>query len=96
MVTRIGTFRRKTRKKMTKKSSMKGEFSLRSYLQEFDAGDRVALRLEPSIHKGMFFPRFHGKIGSIICKNGSCYEVAIKDINKNKTVIVHPVHLKKV
>ncbi|MBL7051182.1 50S ribosomal protein L21e [Candidatus Woesearchaeota archaeon] len=95
MVTRIGRFRRKTRKKMTKKPSVRGKFSITKYLQEFKLGDRVVLKLDSAVQKGMYFPRFHGNSGLIKAKKGRCYEVAIKDIKKEKTVIVHPVHLKK-
>ena len=95
MVTRIGTARRKTRQKMTKSPQKRGKFSLRKYLQEFKIGDKVILKLESAIQKGMYFPRFHGKEGTVTAKQGRCYQIAIKDIKKEKTVIVHPVHLKK-
>ena len=96
MVTRIGSARRKTRQKMTKTPQKRGKFSLRKYLQEFKLGDKVILKLEPAVQKGMYFPRFHGRQGTISAKKGKCYEVGIKDIKKEKTVIVHPIHLKKI
>ena len=95
MVTRIGTARRKTRQKMSKKPRKRGKFSLRKYLQEFKMGDKVILKLEPAVQKGMYFPRFHGLQGTIEAKKGKCYEVGIKDIKKEKIVIVHPIHLKR-
>ena len=96
MTTRIGTARRKTRQKMTKSPRKKGKFSLRKYLQEFKVGDEVILKLEPAVQKGMYFPRFHGKQGTIAAKKGNCYEVNVKDFKKEKILIVHPVHLKSV
>ena len=42
-------------------------------------GDEVILKLEPAVQKGMYFPRFHGKQGTIAAKKGNCYEVNIKD-----------------
>ena len=96
MATRIGTARRKTRQKMTKNPQKRGKFSLRKYLQEFKIGDKVILKLEPAIQKGMYFPRFHGKEGNIMSKRGKCYQVGIKDLKKEKIVIVHPVHLRRV
>ncbi|RME31183.1 50S ribosomal protein L21e [Candidatus Woesearchaeota archaeon] len=96
MVTRIGGTRRKTRGIFTKPKQLRGKVSLRRYLQEFKPGDKVALKAEPSIQKGIYFRRFHGKIGVVKRKNGSCYDVEIKDLGKTKTVIVHPVHLKAV
>lgn len=73
----------------------KGKISIRQFLQAFLPGDRVHLTLEPAIHKGMFHPRFSGKNGIIKKKTGSCYEVVIKDINKEKVLVAHPVHLRK-
>jgi len=96
MVSRIGGFRRKTRKKLRKSPAQKGKISLRAYLQEFKEGDRVVLKAEPAVQKGMYFPRFHGKAGIIQAKKGKCYRVLIKDINKEKVMDVHPVHLKKI
>ena len=95
MTRRIGTARRKTRQKMTKSSRKKGKFSLRKYLQEFNVGNNVILKLEPAVQKGMYFPRFHGKTGEVISKEGNCYHISFKDGNKRKTAVVHPVHLKK-
>lgn len=95
MATRIGGGRRKTRQKFKKHYKLAGKISLRNYLQEFSEGDKVALRTEPAVQNGMYHRRFHGKIGTIERKNGSCYYVRIKDGDKAKHLIVHPVHLKK-
>ena len=46
--------------------------------------------------KGMYFPRYHGMVGEVKGKKGNCYNIAIKDHNKDKLLIVHPVHLKKI
>ena len=96
MVKRIGTSRRKTRHLFKKNYRSRGKLSVVKYLQEFSIGDRIALTLEPSVHEGMYFRRFHGRIGTVIGKRGSCYEVEIRDGGKKKIVITHPVHLKKV
>jgi len=92
---RVGGFRRKTRRKLSKKVRQKGKFSLRRFFQRLSEGDRVYLVAEPSVQKGMYFPRFHGKSGIIDGKQGSNYFVKIKDGSKEKRVLVHPVHLKK-
>ncbi len=93
---RVGGFRRKTRRKLSKNVRQKGKFSLTRFFQRLVEGDRVYLVAEPSIQKGMYFPRFHGKAGIIDGKQGSNYYVKIKDGNKSKRLLVHPVHLKKV
>ena len=95
MVDRVGGFRRNTRYKLRKNVRAKGKISLRNFLQSFNAGDRVVLVAEPAYQKGMYFPRFYGKVGTVKKRVGSCYEVTIKDFTKEKIVVVHPVHLAK-
>ena len=96
MVQRIGGQRRKTRDKLSKPVRRRGKISLTTYFQELQEGDRVCLVAEPAIQRGMYYPRFHGKIGHVLGKKGRCYQVSIVDGNLQKTLIVHPVHLKKV
>ena len=95
MVQRIGGLRRKTRYKFKKERRRKGKISVTRYLQTFNVGDKVNLIVEPAVQKGMYHPRFMGKSGLVKGKKGRCYEVTIHDFNKEKTVVVHPVHLKR-
>ncbi|MFP4111856.1 MAG: 50S ribosomal protein L21e [Candidatus Woesearchaeota archaeon] len=95
MVQRIGGSRRKSRSIMKKPLKEKGKISITKYFKEFKDGDKVLLKAEPSVQKGLFHLRFHGKVGIVQNKKGTCYEVEIKDLNKKKTVIVHPSHLRK-
>lgn len=96
MVQRIGGARRKTRAKFSKPMRQQGKISLRRYLQKLETGEKVVLQAEPGVQSGLYFRRFHGKIGTVRRRLGSCYEVVIMDNAKEKLVIVHPVHLKKV
>ena len=96
MVQRIGRGRRKTRNKLKQHYRNKGKIPLSKYFQEFEAGDKVALCANPAVIKGMYFPRFHGKIGTVVERKGFCFQVALKDGGKEKKFNVHPVHLKKV
>ena len=96
MVTRIGGFRRKTRDKLKKPIRRKGKINLTNYFQELNDNDLVVLKAEPSIQGGMYFPRFHGKSGRIDGKQGNCYYVKMNDLGKEKRLLVHPVHLKKI
>ena len=95
MTKRIGGARRKTRHKLAKNIRTKGKISLAKYFQEYKEGDKVYLCAEPSIHGGMYYPRFHGKAGTIMAKRGKCYEIKIKDVKMEKILVVHPVHLKR-
>ena len=87
--------RRKSRSKFRKSIRQKGKISLTRYFQTFKINERVILKAEPSIQKAMYHQRFHGRTGLIKGMRGKCYEVLIKDGGKEKTLIVHPVHLKK-
>ncbi|MBI2653278.1 50S ribosomal protein L21e [Candidatus Woesearchaeota archaeon] len=95
MVRRIGGFRRKTRYKFRKEKRARGKISLTRYFQSFKVGDKVYLAVEPSVQKGMYHPRFMGRAGIIKSRRGKCYEVSINDLGKEKTLIVHPIHLKR-
>ena len=96
MAKRIGGLRRKTRHKLSKSIRQKGKISLTTYFQTLNVGDRVTLRAEPAVQKGMYHPNYYGKAGIVKGKKGSCYEIAIKDRSKEKLLIVHPVHIKKI
>jgi len=95
MAKRMGGSRKKTRDILKKKPRDRGKFSLTRYFQKFKEGDKVLLKAEPSIHGGMYFRRFHAKAGVVSGKQGRCYVVDIDDLGKKKSLIVHPVHLRK-
>lgn len=95
MVKRIGTMRRRSRSKFSKSPRERGKVALRRFVSDFKAGDRVTLRAEPSVHKGMYLPRFHGITGTVVGSQGKSYFVEINDGGKKKTILVRPVHLKR-
>ena len=96
MVKRIGSFNRKSRTKLTKHIRRRGKISTTRFMQGFENGNKVKLRLEPAVKSGMYHPRFHSKTGVIKGKQGACYEVIIKDGSKQKMLKVHPVHLERI
>jgi large subunit ribosomal protein L21e len=76
-----------------KKIRTKGKIKLSSYFRKIDDGSRVAVVDERGVR--MSFPqRLRGMSGKIKCARGRFKEVEIKDGNKLKTFIIHPVHLK--
>ena len=93
---RIGQARRKTRHKLSKDTSKKGKISFTTYFQKFDIGDKVVLKAEPAVQKGLYAMSYYGKMGVIKGQQGRCYEVVIKDGSKQKVLIVHPTHLKRI
>ena len=64
-------------------------------LQKLKEKTKVILIAEPGIQGGMHHPRFQGNTAEVIGKQGSCYKLKMTDGKKVKTLIVHPVHLRK-
>ncbi|MBU0898675.1 MAG: 50S ribosomal protein L21e [Nanoarchaeota archaeon] len=85
-------FRTGTRSKLKQKKRAK--FKSETYLKEFKIDDSVVIKIEPSSHKGMPFPKFNGKIGTVIDKRGKSYIVKIGVGNSKKDIIARPEHLK--
>jgi large subunit ribosomal protein L21e len=81
---------------MIKRKRMKtrGKVKFSLYFQEFKVGDRVTVIRELSFNP-KFPEQIQGRSGEIAAKRGNSYLVNIKDLNKDKTYIIHPVHLKK-
>ncbi|HDH91522.1 MAG TPA: 50S ribosomal protein L21e [Candidatus Aenigmarchaeota archaeon] len=90
MVKKSRGFRTRTRKKLKAKIRRKG---ITRYLKEFSVGDKVVIKIDPSSHKGMPFPRFKGKVGRIVGKRGRSFIVEIRNGEKLKKVISRPEHL---
>ena len=77
-----------------KKQREHGKIKLSQYFQDFKQGDRVAVIRELAMNP-KFPKQLQGRSGVIESKRGNSYIVKIKDLNKDKTYIIHPVHLKK-
>ena len=77
-----------------KKQRTHGKIKLSQYFQDFKQGDRVAVVRELAMNP-KFPKQLQGRSGVIESKRGESYIVKIKDLNKEKAYIIHPVHLKK-
>ncbi|MEM2089124.1 MAG: 50S ribosomal protein L21e [Thermoproteota archaeon] len=85
----------KTRSLLKKKVRERGIKPPSYLLQDYRQGDRVVLKYDPSVHKGMPHRRFYGKIGTVIGKRGRAYIIQVIDGGKTKTLIARPEHLKR-
>lgn len=72
-----------------------GRFSIAEALQEFSPSEKVLVKINPAVHKGMPHPRFQGKQATVLEKRGRSFVVEIIDGNKAKQLIAKPEHLKK-
>lgn len=85
--------KKKTRDKLSKTVRARGISPVVRAIQEFEPGARVHVIIDPSKHKGMPHPRFHGKTGEVIGKRGRAFVLKITDGNATKTLITLPEHL---
>jgi len=86
-------FRRKTRSLLRKKPRERGKLGLSRILHNYQPGDKVVIKIDPSVHKGMPHRRYHGRIGVIKAKRGRAYEVTVTQGDAVKQIIVLPEHL---
>lgn len=87
--------RSKTRNLLKKKPRARGLSPITMEMQCFEVGQKVNIVIDPSVHKGMPYSRFHGKTGTVLSERGRAYEVAVRDGNKLKTVVARPQHLRR-
>lgn len=95
MVTRSHGPQQGVRHKIKKKPRDRGKVSVVKHLQDFKNGDKVMIKVEPSVKKNLIHRRFMRKPGTVIEKRGHAYRVRVKDLKKEKDLFVLPVHLKR-
>ena len=72
---------------------MRGKIGISRLLYEYKLGEKVEIKLDPSIHRGMPHKRFHGRIGTIVNKRGRAYIVSVSQGKMLKEINVRPEHL---
>jgi len=82
-----------TRDKLKNEPRDSGTSPPQRSVAEYEAGEQVHLKIDPSVPDGRFHPRFDGHTGTVTGEQGSAYKVEIVDGGKEKTVIVKPAHL---
>lgn len=86
-------YRSKTRRLLKKKPREKGKIRLGKLLCEYQPGNSVVIKIDPSVQKGMPHRRYHGKVGTIVGKRGRSYVVSVTQGDAVKEIIVRPEHL---
>ncbi|RJT06075.1 MULTISPECIES: 50S ribosomal protein L21e [Halococcus] len=86
---------KKTRNKLSNDPRDRGTSPPQRAIEDFDEGERVHLRLDPSVPDGRFHPRFNGHTGEVLGRQGRAYRVRINDGGKDKTLIAIPAHLRR-
>ena len=83
-----------TRGKLSNKPRDRGTSPPQRAVQEFEDGQKVHLKIAPSVPNGRFHARFSGLTGEIVGEQGRSYKVAINDNGKDKVVLAYPAHLR--
>ena len=86
-------YRAKTRSLLRRKPRERGKSGLSKILHDYEKGDKVVIKTDPSVHKGMPHRRYHGKVGVITDKRGKSYVISVKQGNAVKEIIVRPEHI---
>lgn len=86
-------YRARTRKLLKKKPRERGKIRISRLLCNYNPGDSVVIKIDPSVQKGMPHRRYHGKVGKIVGKRGRSYVVSVTQGDAVKEIIVRPEHL---
>jgi len=73
----------------------RGKLQLSRYFQQLKEGDFVSISKETAVQP-RFPARLQGITGIVESKRGKAYMVKIKDGNKEKRLLIEPIHLKKI
>jgi large subunit ribosomal protein L21e len=85
--------RSRTRGVLTKEARDRGMPPVTRYLQEFEPGSQVVVRLEASEPRGQPHPRYQGVTAKVVERVGRAYKLEFLDGGKRKQLIALPVHL---
>jgi large subunit ribosomal protein L21e len=86
-------YRRKTRSILKRKPRERGKTGLSKILYEYTPGEKIVVKIDPSVHKAMPHRRYHGRIGVIVNKRGRSYVVNVTQGRAIKEIIVRPEHI---
>jgi len=86
-------YRAKTRKLLKKKPRERGKIKISRLLCNYQPGDNVVIKIDPSVQKGMPHRRYHGRVGTVVGRRGRSYIVSVTQGDAVKEIIVRPEHL---
>jgi large subunit ribosomal protein L21e len=86
-------FHSRTRGTLTKEVRERGMPPVTAFLQTFETGARVIVRLEASDTRGMPHPRYQGRVATVVGRVGRAFRIEFLDGNKRKQLIANAVHL---
>lgn len=86
-------YRSKTRSLLRKKPRQRGKIGLSKLLRIYQPGDKVTIKIESSVHRGMPHRRYHGRVALIKERRGRAYVVELRLGDQKRFLTVRPEHL---
>ncbi|MCJ7631614.1 50S ribosomal protein L21e [Candidatus Bathyarchaeota archaeon] len=86
-------FRRKSRHVLTKKPRERGLQPLGRLLHEYEEGEKVVVKIDSAVQKGMPHTRYQGRVGVVAEKRGRAYVVKMQEGGKVRNLIILPEHI---
>jgi len=86
-------FRSRSRGTFTKEVREKGLPPVSRFYREFEVGEKVVVRLEPSSPRGQPHPRYQGRTCTVVGCVGNAYRLEFLDGGKRKELVSLPIHL---
>ena len=86
-------FRHKCRTLLTRNPRERGKTTLTKILHGYEAGEKVVVKIDSSVQRGIPHRRFQGRVGVIVSKRGRSYVVHVPQGDATKEIIVRPEHL---
>jgi large subunit ribosomal protein L21e len=93
LVRRSKGYRSRTRTLFRKESRERGKVGLSRLLRTYNLGDKVKIRIDSSVHKGMPHRRYHGRVGIIKGRRGRSYVIEVAEGKQTRTLIARPEHI---
>ncbi|MGQ9679757.1 MAG: 50S ribosomal protein L21e [Candidatus Bathyarchaeia archaeon] len=88
--------RRKSRGVLSKSVREKGRLGLSRILTRYEIGEKVVIKIDSGIHKGMPHKRYQGRVGTVVAKRGRAYVIEIPQTKIVKKIIALPEHLLRI
>ncbi len=78
---------------MTKKPRFRGLQPLGRLLHKYQDGERVVVKIDSAVHKGMPHARYQGRVGVVTGKRGRAYVVQMQEGGKVRDLMILPEHI---
>jgi large subunit ribosomal protein L21e len=93
LVRRSKGYRSRTRTLFRKNPRERGKVGLSRLLKTYNPGDKVKIRIDSGVHKGMPHRRYHGRVGIVKARRGRSYVIEVAEGRQARTVIARPEHI---